>query len=523
MLETNFGNLIDKAFRKYSHKTAFTIGGRNYLYSEIHSSVNKLANGLSSLGLQKGDRVMVMSVNSIEYIYADYATAKIGLIKVPINTMQIKEDIDYRLKDSGARAVILDDYFYQKYGLFFENYDSIDFIIAVTKDEGFLSKNVTDFYKLITESSSQPPEDIVDHEDLIAIMYTGGTTGEPKGVMHTHKSYISIVYSQILEIEMYEGEVMLQTAPLPHAAGFMVPSCLLKGGRVVIMEGFDPEKVFEVIEKERVTWTFMVPTMIYTFLDHPKRKNYDLSSLSTITYGAAPMSPRRLEEAIQEFGPIFLQAYSQMEVANQTTAMSKTQHVEAIEQDKKKRLSSCGMPILMSQVKIVDNNGNEAGENEPGELITKGPHMMKGYWHRPEETKKTIIEGWLYTGDMGQIDEDGYIYLVDRKKDMIISGGMNIYSAEVEHVLSQHPAVNEVIVIGLPDEKWGEIVCGVVVKSSDKELSEEELIEFAGQRLSSYKKPKRIDFVDHIPRTTVGKLDKKLIRTQYWKEQERNI
>jgi fatty-acyl-CoA synthase/long-chain acyl-CoA synthetase len=203
--------------------------------------------------------------------------------------------------------------------------------------------------------------------------------------------------------------------------------------------------------------------------------------------------------------------------------MSKNQHVEAIQKNKKNRLSSCGMPVLMSQVKIVDENGNELGSNQPGELITRGPHMMKGYWQRPDETKKTIVGGWLHTGDMAQIDQDGYIYLIDRKKDMIISGGMNIYSAEVEHILSQHPGVNEVIVIGLPDEKWGEIVCGIVVRKSGTQVNEEELIKFAGERLSSYKKPKRIEFVDHIPRTTVGKLDKKLVRSQYWSERERNI
>ncbi|MDY6821348.1 MAG: long-chain-fatty-acid--CoA ligase [Deferribacterota bacterium] len=523
MLETSFGNLIDKAFRKYKDKTAFTINGRNYLYSEVHSTVNKLANGLSSLGLQKGDRVVVMCVNCIEWIYADIATAKIGLIKIPINKMQVKEDIEYRLKDSGARAVILDDYFYNKCGLFFQDYESIEFIVAITEDKEFLSQPVIDFYKLISESPSQTPEGLVNQEDLIAIMYTGGTTGAPKGVMHTHKSYVSIIYSQILEMEIFEGEVMLQTAPLPHSAGFLVPSCLLRGGRVLIMDGFDPEKVFQAIEKEKVTETFMVPTMIYTFLDHPARKNYDLSSLRTIVYGAAPISPRRLEEAIEELGPIFLQAYSQMEVANQTTVLSKSQHIEAIQQNKKKRLSSCGMPILMSQVKVVDDNGNEVGIDTPGEIITRGPHMMKGYWRQPEETKKTIINGWLYTGDMAKIDEDGFIYLVDRKKDMIISGGMNVYSAEVEHVLSQHPAVKEVIVIGIPDEKWGEAVCAVVVKAPDKEITEEDLIQFCRQRLSAYKRPKKIEFVEQIPRTPVGKYDKKLVRQKYWEGKERNI
>jgi acyl-CoA synthetase (AMP-forming)/AMP-acid ligase II len=303
----------------------------------------------------------------------------------------------------------------------------------------------------------------------------------------------------------------------------MVPPCLLKGGRIIIKEGFDPEAVLKVIEKEKITWTFMVPTMIYAFMDNKNRVNYDLSSLRTIAYGAAPISPRRLEEAIQELGPIFLQAYSQMEVANQTTTMSKDQHVEAIKKGKKHRLSSCGMPILMSQVKIVDDQGKEVAANQPGELITKGPHMMKCYWKRPEDTQKTIIDGWLFTGDMARRDKDGFIYLVDRKKDMIISGGMNIYSAEVEHILSQHNGVSEAIVIGLPDEKWGEIVCAVVVKAQNIDVSEKDLIDFCGERLSAYKKPKKIEFVDHIPRTNIGKLDKKAVRKRYWDNEERNI
>jgi len=289
------------------------------------------------------------------------------------------------------------------------------------------------------------------------------------------------------------------------------------------MEGFDQDKVFQVIQEQRVTWTFMVPTMVYSFLDHPLRKDYDLSSLRTIAYGAAPMSPRRLEEAIQEMGPIFLQGYSQMEVANQTCVMTKKQHIEAIESNKRHWLSSCGMPILISQVKIVDDKGDEAGPGVIGELITRGPHMMKGYWQREEETKKTIVDGWLFTGDIAYMDEDGYIYLVDRKKDMIISGGMNVYSAEVESVFSQHPAVAEVIVIGIPDEKWGEAVLGVVVKTPGTDVTEAELLAYCKKELSAYKRPKKITFVDSIPRTTVGKFDKKAVRATYWKGRERVI
>jgi acyl-CoA synthetase (AMP-forming)/AMP-acid ligase II len=523
MLEISVGAALDKAFKKYPENVAFKIGGNEFTYQEVEIAVNKLANGLLSLGLKKGDRVVIMTTNCIEYLYADFATAKVGLVKVPLNVMLTQKDVDYRIKDSEARAVILDEYFYDKVGFFFKEYNFVKNTICNTDKKDIMSKGVISYYHLLADSPSTSPEVDIDQDDLIAIMYTGGTTGLPKGVMHTHKSYLSIVYSELVELDINEGEIMLQTAPLPHASGFMIPPCLLRGGKVIVTNGFDPEEAFKLIQEEKVTWTFMVPTMIYTFLEHPKRKNYDLSSLKTIAYGAAPISPRRLEGAIREMGPIFLQAYSQMEVANQTTTFTKKQHAKALEKNRQQRLKSCGMPIIMSQVKIVDDDNREVEIGQVGELITKGPHMMKGYWRKEEETKKTVIDGWIHTGDLATMDEDGYIYLVDRKHDMIISGGMNVFSTEVENILSQHPAVGETIVIGIPDEKWGELVLGIVVKGAGKEVTEKELLEFCKDKLSAYKRPKRIEFYDSIPRTAYGKLDKKTIRKKYWEGRDRMI
>ena len=523
MLETSVGKVLDKAFKKYRDQVAFKVGGREFRYKELELSVNKLANGFLSLGLGKGHRIVIMTTNRMEYLYADFAAAKVGLVKVPLNVMLTQTDIDYRIKDSEARVVIMDEFFYNKVGLFFKGYSFIKNIICITDQEEILSKGVISFYRLLKDSPSANPEVDVDPGDLNAIMYTGGTTGLPKGVMLTDKAYLSIVYSMLVELEVNEGEVMLQTAPLPHASGFMIPPCLLRGGKVIVTNGFDPEEVFRLVQEEKVTWTFMVPTMIYTMLDHPKRKKYDLSSLKTIAYGAAPIAPRRLEEAMREMGPIFLQAYSQMEVATQTTTFTKRQHVEALEKGKKERLRSCGMPIIMSQVKIVDDNNKEVGMGVVGELITKGPHMMKGYWRKEKETKSTIVDGWIHTGDLAYVDEDGYIYLVDRKHDMIISGGMNVYSSEVENVLSQHPAVAEVIVIGVPDEKWGEAVTGIVVKAPGKEVTDAQLLEYCRDKMSAYKRPKRIEFYDSIPRTVYGKFDKKAVKKKYWEGQDRMI
>ncbi|MBI5601907.1 MAG: long-chain-fatty-acid--CoA ligase [Deltaproteobacteria bacterium] len=523
MLETSFGNILDKAFIKYKDRVAFKINGQVYTYREVESAVNKLANAFIGLGLKKGDRIVIMTTNCIEYLYADYAAAKAGLVMIPLNVMLTFKDIDYRIKDSGARTILLDEFFYQKVGLFFKDYDFVQTVIAVTDREEILSQGVIGFYRLLESSPSTPLDVGVEQDDLRAIMYTGGTTGESKGVMHTHKSYVSIIFSSIVEMDISEGEIMLQTAPLPHAAGFMIPPCLLKGGRVVITNGFNPEETFRLIQEEKITCTFMVPTMIYGFLDHPKRNDYDLSSLKTIMYGAAPISPRRLEEAMKAMGPIFMQAYSQMEVANQTASFTKRQHLEAIEKGRKERLKSCGMPIIMSQVRIVDEDDQDVETGKTGEIITRGPHMMKGYWGKEKETGKAIVGGWLHTGDIAYRDENGYLYLVDRKHDMIISGGMNVYSTEVEYCLAMHPALSEVIVIGIPDEKWGEMVLAIVVKAAGKKVSETELLEFCRENLTAYKRPKRIEFYEAIPRTAYGKLDKKAVRKKYWEGRERMI
>jgi acyl-CoA synthetase (AMP-forming)/AMP-acid ligase II len=267
----------------------------------------------------------------------------------------------------------------------------------------------------------------------------------------------------------------------------------------------------------------MVPTMIYMILEHPKRKEYDLTSLKTILYGAAPISPRRLENAIKEFGPIFIQGWAQMEIATQGTILTKKQSVEAITDNVKERLKSCGMPVYICQLKIFDDNNKEVASGVVGELVVRGPHMMQGYWRKEEETRKTVVDGWIHTGDLGYMDEDGFIYLVDRKNDVIITGGMSVYSVEVENVLSQHPAVAETMAIGVPDEKWGEMVVGIVVKVPGKEATEAELLEYCRDRLAAYQSPKRIVFYDSLPRTVYGKLDKKAVKNKYWEGRDRMI
>lgn len=521
MLEMNVGMLIDKAVSKYKNRTAAKMGKDAITYAELGENTNRFANCLLKLGLKKGDRIAVLMLNAIEYLYVDYGSAKVGAVKVPLNHLLVKDDVDFRFADSKPRVAVVDEFFLPWLLELRPKHPCIKDIICITDQPQKLPPDIHSFHALLREASPEAPNVEVGHEDLLALMYTGGTTGIPKGVMHTHKSFVSIVYSETLEYFAWD-DVQLVMAPLPHATGFLIPPCLLRGGKVVITKGFDPPEMCQTIQEDKVTWLFMVPTMIYVLLDYPDRKKYDLSSLRTVCYGAAPMSPERLKEAMEEFGPIFMQGYSQMEVANQTAIFTIPEHIEAMKENPE-RLKSCGRPVIMSQVRIVDEDGHDVPVGEVGEIITRGPHMMKGYWNQERETKETIRDGWLYTADMARMDEDGFIYIVDRKKDMIISGGLNIYSAEVEFVLMKHPVISQAAVIGVPDDKWGESIKAVLVLEAGASTTPEDIMAFCKDYLSAYKRPKSLEFVDRLPVTPYGKIDKKALRAKYWAGEERGV
>jgi len=521
MLEMNVGTLIDKVVAKYKDRTAVKMGKEAITYAELGENTNRFANCLLKLGLKKGDRIAVLMLNAIEYLCIDYGSAKIGAVKVPLNHLLVKDDVDFRFADSEPGVAVVDEFFLPWLLELRPKHPCIKDIVCITDQPQKLPPGIHSFHALLREASPEAPNVKVGNEDLLALMYTGGTTGKSKGVMHTHKSFVSIVYSETLEYFEWD-DIQLVMAPLPHATGFLIPPCLLRGGKVIITEGFDPPEMCRIIQEEKVTWVFMVPTMIYVLLDYPDRKEYDLSSLRTICYGAAPMSPERLKQAMAEFGPILMQAYSQMEVANQTTILTIPEHIEAMEENPE-RLKSCGRPVIMSQVRIVDEEGHDVPVGEVGEIITRGPHMMKGYWNRERETKEAIRDGWLYTADMAKMDEDGFIYIVDRKKDMIISGGLNIYSAEVEFVLMKHPSISQAAVLGIPDDKWGEAIKAVLVLEQDATATPEEIMGFCREHLSAYKRPKTFEFVDQLPVTPYGKIDKKVLRAKYWKGHERAV
>ena len=522
MLETTVGDLFRRAVRHYGDRVAVRQGERALSYRELGEQVNRLANALRGLGLTRGDRVALLMWNCPEYVVCDFAIAAAGLVKVPLNHLLTRDEAVFRIQDSEASAIICDEHFAPMVEELAPECPSLRHRFCIVESPGPAPTGLAPFTRLLTQGSTRDPGGLVAHDDLIGIMYTGGTTGRSKGVMHTHKSVLAITCSEIVEMDIGRGEVMLQVAPLPHATQFMLLPGLLRGGTHVLMKKFDPDEVLQTIERARVSWTFMVPTMIYVLLDHPALGRYDHSSLRTIIYGAAPMSPDKLERAIERVGPVFLQIYSQMEVANQTTALSKEDHVEALAKAPA-RLGSCGRPIAIAQVRIVDPDDRDVPVGEPGEIITRGPHMMRGYWRREDETARTMRGGWIHTGDVARVDGDGYIYIVDRAKDMIISGGMNVYSVEVENALMEHPLVQEACVVGVPDEKWGEAVTAFVVLREGATLGRDELIRFAGKKLAAYSRPKRVEFAAEIPKTPYGKMDKKAIRVRFWQGQERQV
>jgi fatty-acyl-CoA synthase len=321
------------------------------------------------------------------------------------------------------------------------------------------------------------------------------------------------------EWDWHDEPRFLIATPLSHAgAAFFTPS-LMKGGSVVVLPGFDVPKVLETIEKYRITATMMVPTMIYALLDHPATKDADLSSLKTIYYGAAAISPSRLKEAIERFGPILFQYYGQAECPMTICVLRKEEH----DIDDLDRLATCGRPVPWVHVALLDDDCNPVPDGEAGEICVRGPLTMKGYWNKPEQTAEAFKGGWMHTGDVAKKDEQGFLTIVDRKKDMIVSGGFNVYPREVEDVISQHPGVAAVGVIGVPDEKWGEAVKAVVVKREGAEVDPEELKALVKEKKGAVYTPKSVDFTDALPLSPLGKPDKKALRAKYWEGTSRGV
>jgi acyl-CoA synthetase (AMP-forming)/AMP-acid ligase II len=343
--------------------------------------------------------------------------------------------------------------------------------------------------------------------------------------MTTHRSLQTMV-ANWLSVLVYPADkppVNLAAAPLTHTAGVFSLMTTLRGGQVVILPRPDPALLVAAIEQHRVTELFLPPTVIYVLLDQPRIAERDFSSLRYLLYGAAPMSPEKLRRALNTFGPVMIQGFGQTEAAASISCLQPEEHFVRGEFAPQERLASCGRPFPFTRVTIRDDANSELPNGEVGEICVAGDNVMKGYYQAPDKTAEAIIGGWLHTGDVGYLDREGFLHITDRKKDMIISGGFNVYSAEVEGVINSHPAVQDCAVVGVPDEKWGEAVKAVIELNSGKRVSEEEIIALCKERLGSVKTPKSVDFIDRLPRSTVGKVQKREVREKYWQGKTRQV
>jgi fatty-acyl-CoA synthase len=447
-----------------------------------------------------------------------YGALWAGLTIVPLNARLQLDDHVYMVKDAGARALAFDGPKAERGHAILEQ-AGVEFAIAT--DAADVPSGGLLLGDLVADQDGGPGAPEVDTEGECWIQYTGGTTGFPKGALHSHRTFLTAMLGCAFELDAQAGERHVHCAPLTHSGLAYFLPVWMRGGSNILLGGFHPEHLLDTIERERATSTLMVPTMLYVLLDLPGIGDRDLSSLRTLAYGAAPMSRERLEQALDVFGPIFLQGYGQTEAPMQITVLNKRDHVLA--SSRPEILSSCGRAVTISEVRIAGDDLSTLADGEVGEIVVRGPHVTLGYVNKPEETAEAIRDGWLCTGDLGRRDDDGYIYIVDRKKDMIISGGFNVYPGEVEKALSTHPFVAAACVIGVPDEKWGEAVKAVVVGREGTDPTPEDLIAFVKERKGSVMAPKSVDVVEEIPLTSVGKYDKQALRARYWAGRERAV
>ncbi|MEE8465831.1 MAG: long-chain-fatty-acid--CoA ligase [Dehalococcoidia bacterium] len=511
----NTSELLTIAAAIVPDRPAVIFDGRTITFEGLAERVNRLANGLSEMGVGSGDRVAVMQVNTNQCLEAYFAAAQLDAIYVPINFRAKTDELAQMLEIAQPACLLIGQRYLQLAAG--ASVPSGRVIVLDGEAEG----GSISYDTLLAGSSPDQmhfPE--AGDEDTTVIMFTAGTTGVPKGVMLTHDSFTSLLLATVEPADPDIEESNLISVPFYHIAGLQAALAAVYGGRtLVVMRQFEPAEWMQLVQEYGANRAMLVPTMLKHLMEHPNFSDYDLSSLNVITYGAAPMPLAVIREAIERFpGARFINAFGQTETASTITMLPPDDHVlDGSEEEieiKLKRLTSIGKPLDDVEVAIVDETGDPVSLGETGEIVARGSRMMAGYWQQETATRETLKGGWLYTGDLGYQDEDGYIYLSGRAKDFIKRGGEMISPEEVEQVLMSHPKVEEAAVIGVPDLEWGEEVRALVVTGADP-ADRQELIEHCNQRLSSYKRPRSVVFIDELPRNVMGKVLKRDLREVY--------
>ncbi|HEY9522158.1 MAG TPA: long-chain fatty acid--CoA ligase [Thermopolyspora sp.] len=494
MRNQGLGSWPARRARMSPHRVALSYAGRDLTYGDLRERVDRLASALRGLGVGRGDRVCYLGLNHPALVETLFAVSALGAVFVPLNTRLAAPELRFIVGDCRADVLI--------YGA--EHKD-----VAAELDVPHRVAVADGYEQLLAAGAPAPIDEPVAQDDLCLIMYTSGTTGRPKGAMLSHANLTWNAFNLLIDVDQHTSDITLVSAPLFHIAALaqtLLPA-VLKGGRVILEPSFDVDRAFDLIESERVTVMFGVTAMFNFIAQSPRWPGADLSSLRNLLCGGAPI-PEQLIRTYQERGLTFLQGYGMTETSPGALFLGA--------EDSVRKAGSAGVPCFFTDVRVIDMAGADVAPGEPGEVIVRGPNVMMGYWELPEETRKVVTDdGWFHSGDIAVPDDEGYIRIADRVKDMIISGGENVYPAEVEAVLYGHPAVAECAVIGVPDDKWGEVGKVVVALRAGATADVAELLAYFDGRLARYKIPKSVEFVDALPRNAAGKILKAELRRAY--------
>ena len=512
--------LLPKAVKLYPQKEAVVCGDIRMDYRGFAGRVWKLSQGLISLGLKRNDRVAILHENSHEFLEAYFAAAHLGIILVPLNFRLSTKEFAMILNDSGSRILISQGPFRDKVNDIPHLVPSIEKVIWTQADFEPSGSKEMGYELLLSDRTDEPPScQAIKDDDVAQLYYTSGTTGRPKGVMLTHKNVKSHALGTIAELQLVDNDHWFHVAPLFHLADAWATFAITwVGGKHVILPSFDARETFRMIEEEKITLSNLIPTMLNMMVNHPDVDKFDYSSLRVLLSGGAPIAPETVRKIIEVFKCDYIQTYGMTETSPYLTLSILKGHLKDLPWEEQLRFKAkTGREFVNVTLRVVDDQGNDVvtDDQQVGEIIVKGDTVTPGYWNMPEETHMAIRDGWLYTGDLAVIDHEKYVNIVDRKKDMILTGGENVYSTEVENVLYRHEHILEAAVFGVPDPHWGETVKACVVLKEGCEVTEEEVILFCKKDLAHFKAPKSVDFLEALPKTGSGKIFKKGLRDPY--------
>jgi acyl-CoA synthetase (AMP-forming)/AMP-acid ligase II len=521
-MPVTLAELYDRAVLHGGDRIALSDADKSLSYAQLGDLSHRLAASLAVIGLRQNDRVAFLMSNCVEYVVCESALARLGATRIPLAVLLAEDDHVYMLNVARCRALFYHASLLDRVVAMSGRLDCVEHFICVG-DASALPAGHQRLSNLCAEPVAAPVAAPVDIEDIASIYFTGGTTGRPKGVMLSHRSWFHTYCMEMLEFGLGWRETFLFATPMTHAGGCLILPVLLRQGRCVVVDRFEAARFTATALREQVTASLVVPTMLYQLLEYAEAAGVKATSLQNVLYGAAPIAPERLKRAIEIFGPIFTQFFGQTEAPMALTSLPRADHVVANEAREIAVLSSAGRASYSTKIRLLNDEGVDVKPGEAGEIVVSAPNLMSGYLDDPQGSAAAVRRGWLHTGDIARRDCEGLITIVDRKKDMIISGGFNIYPREIEDVLFEHPGVRQAAVIGAPDEKWGEHVKAVVVLRPGASASAAELTDFVRCRKGALMAPKTIDFVDAIPLTNLGKIDKKALRASYWAGRERGV